>query len=229
MMGHEGEGLLEPGEVYAVSERDGPALILEETLRAPCEIAVIGTQSNIAAAVARDASLPTRVPRLTVMGGMFAAVELNSETLSPRVDHNLASDADASVAALNAGFTTLYVPCDVTFTTALTVEHLERLRRGDALCRALATLVDVWAPMLWKLSAGKMSREHVAVLHDPLALWAIVDDRFHDTVEARVTVAEHDGAVRTFIDPVAGTPARVMTAVDAPAFAEALVECLLNA
>jgi len=46
----------------------------------------------------------------------------------------------------------------------------------------------------------------------------MVDRRFVTSMEARVTVAMHDGHVRTFIDPAAGQPAEIITSVDGSAF-----------
>jgi len=41
-------------------------------------------------------------------------------------------------------------------------------------------------------------------------------------------VALHDGLVRTFVDPVAGADAEVVTAVDAEGFADYLLDVLLT-
>src|SRR5207245_1257090 len=70
--GHETE-LLDLGEA-SWFERDGVALLCEETKNGAIEIATIGMQSNVAAALERDAEFATRVSRLDVMGGCFAPV-----------------------------------------------------------------------------------------------------------------------------------------------------------
>jgi hypothetical protein len=43
-----------------------------------------------------------------------------------------------------------------------------------------------------------------------------------------VTVAMHQGVVRTFVDPAAGHDAEVITGVDAPAFAESWLATVLG-
>ena len=49
------------------------------------------------------------------MGGVFGPiVTLNGTTLDASRDWNLVVDPAGAVSALNAGFATLYVPCDVT-------------------------------------------------------------------------------------------------------------------
>ena len=77
-------------------ERDAVSVLIEET---PAEIATIGMQSNVAAALERDPSFAARVTRLNVMGGMFG--KLGDEP--PSRDHNLVVDPDAAVRSLNAG------------------------------------------------------------------------------------------------------------------------------
>ena len=148
-------------------------------------------------------------------------------TLPPSLDHNLNVDQPASLRALNAGIPVLYVPADVTMGAWLLSSHLDRLRDGDALCRALAQQVDVWTPVLRAMGRGAIPEHHVALLHDPLAVACMVDRRFVKSERMRVTVAMHDGCVRTFIDPAAGHEAEVITSVDAPAFAQFWLETVL--
>ena len=224
-MGHEGEGLLEPGdEQLELSARDGMTLLLEER---DCEVATVGMQSNVAAALDRDPAY--RPPRLAVMGGVFAPVRFLGIELPPAIDHNLNVDQAASVRALNAGMSTLYVPCNVTFEAFLTSRQVDRLRKGDDLCRALARLVDVWTPVLRRVTGGLFPDEYAAILHDPLAVACMVDKRFVTSESMKVTVAIHDGDVRTFVDPAAGHEAEVVTSVDSTAFAEFWLETVLGA
>ncbi len=226
--GHEGEGLLEPGEELAVSPRDGVTLLLEECAAHQYEVATVGMQSNMAAALERAPAFAEHVPRVTVMGGVFAPVRFLGATLPPSIDHNLNVDQTASLRALNAGIPTLYVPGDVTMGAWLTSSQLERLRKGDALCRALAQQIDVWTPVLRRLTGGALPDEYVALLHDPLAVACMVDRRFVKWVQMPVTVAMHDGCVRTFVDPAAGHEAEVIASVDAHRFAEFWLETVLG-
>lgn len=220
--GHEGEEILDPGEERPAFSRDGVSLLVEETSEAGIEIATVGMQSNIAAALDRDPDFAARVHRLDVMGGVFAPILLGSGELPPSADHNLMVDPDASIRSLNAGIPTMYVPLDVTIRTPLRQSHLERLRSGDDLCRVLARLIDVWVRVV------KPPDDVVALLHDPLAVACTIDRRFVTSEEILVTVAIHEGAVRTFIDRVAGNPAEVITSVDAPAFADFWLETVLG-
>jgi len=226
--GHEGEGLLEEGDDLPLSQRDGVSLLLEECAAHGYEVATVGMQSNVAAALERDPSFAHEVPRLAVMGGVFAPVQFLGVTLPPSIDHNLNVDQPASVRALNAGIPTMYVPADVTMSTWLTTSHLERLRSGDALCRALAQQIDVWTPRMQRTGRGIIPDEYVALLHDPLTVACMVDSSFVTSERLPVTVAMYQGHVRTFIDPAAGQEAEVIRSVDAPAFADFWLETVLG-
>jgi purine nucleosidase len=188
-------------------DRDGVQVLLDETR---AEVATIGMQSNVGAALERDPSFSSRVTRLNVMGGMFGP--LGDEP--PSRDHNLVVDPDASVRSLNAGIPTLCLPIDVSFHARLRVVHREKLRSGDALCRALAHLLDVWA------KHSKPSDDVAAILHDPLLVACTVNRDFVTSEELPVTVVRHGDACRTFIDPVVGRPWDVIRSVDGPSFAD---------
>jgi purine nucleosidase len=217
--GHEGEGLLELDETLDLSPRDGVTLLLETP---DVHIATVGMQSNIAAALERDASFARRVPLLAVMGGVFARIRVGDGELPPSVDHNLCVDAEASVKALNAGIPTLYVPLDVTIRTRITPVHVEALRKGDDLCRALARLVDVWS------RTAPMPPGTSAIMHDPLTVACLVERRFVETKREPVTVALRDGTARTFIDPLDGRQAQIVTSVDADDFAAFWLQTVLG-
>jgi purine nucleosidase len=220
--GHEDAMLGDVAVDLPLSDRDAVTLLLDECEAHAYEVATVGMQSNIAAALERDPSFADTLPRLTVMGGVFAPAAILGNPLPPSVDHNLNVDQPASLRALNAGIPALYVPCDVTFSTWLTATRADQLRKGDALCRELARQIDVWTPHFHQGGRGIIPPEYVALLHDPLAVACMVPAgrRFVTTESVRVTVAMHHGHVRTFIDPAAGHPAEIVTGVDALAFAE---------
>jgi purine nucleosidase len=224
-MGHEGEGLLETGEEPPISDRGAVELLVELAATGPrYELATVGMQTNVAAAVERDQGFAGRVARMAVMGGVFKPIVSDDVAIPPSEDHNLVVDGSAAVRALNSGIPLLYVPLDVTVETFLARSHVEALRSGDELCRALAALVDVWAPILHRFTRGRMPADHVAVMHDPLTVAALVDRSVVTTEVMPVTVALHGGAVRTFVDPVEGRPAEVVTSVEARAFADFWLE-----
>lgn len=223
-LGHEGRGVLDASSPPRISARDAVTLLVEEC-RGGTDLATVGMQTNLHAALQRDAMFARRIPRLTVMGGVFEPIGPDHRRLSPADDHNLNADPEAAAGSLGAGIPTLYVPLDVTVRTYLTEDHLEPLRRGDPLCRALARLVEVWAPVLRRSGRGVVPGQ-VAVLHDPLAVACLVDTSFVTVERLPVAVGVRDGIVETRVDAGAGRPADVVRSVDASAFAEFLLEVL---
>jgi purine nucleosidase len=216
--GHEDAMLGPDGASLAIADRDGVTLLLDECESGEVEVATVGMQSNIAAALARDPGFAHQVPRLCVMGGVFAPVMFLGQPLPPAIDHNLNVDQQASLRALNAGFNTLYMPCDVTMGAWFLDEQVDVLRTGDALCRELARQIDLHKPFLIGRGRGLIPENYACLLHDPLAVASIVDRRFVTSMQAKVTVAMHQGLVRTFIDPADGHEAEIITSVDWRAF-----------
>jgi inosine-uridine nucleoside N-ribohydrolase len=227
-IGHEGEGLLAPGEDVPFSDRDAVTVLVEETAAAPVELVTIGPQTNVAAALAEDGTLAHRVERLAVMGGAFAPIRDLGATQPPSADYNLACDPGAAARVLNAGMPTLYVPLDVTVETYLTHHDVALLRCGDELCRAIARLIDAWTPVLLELTKGAYPPERAVALHDPLTVACTVERGFVVTESLPVTVVLHDGHPRTFVDPVDGVPAEVVRSVDLTALRDFLLGVLLG-
>jgi len=218
---HDGHGLLQPQDRFELSARDGVTLLLETPDTA---ISTIGMPSNIAAALDRDPSFAQRVPLLAVMGGVFAPILVDGgPTLPPAIDHNLCVDPVASVKALNAGIPSLYTPIDVTVRARLRGRHLEALRGGDAFCRAIATAIETWHP------TSHMLPGTIAVMHDPLTVACLIDRSFVRTMREPVTVARHgNGHVRTFVDPLEGHEAEIVTSVDGDGFCDFWLETVLG-
>ena len=190
-------------------------------------IATIGQQTNLAAALAHDPRLARRTSVLTVMGGSFAPFRTaDGQVHGAERDWNLVLDPPGAVAALSAPWTLRYVPIDVTFGAVLPRTRVERLaREGDELCRVLAELVE-----RWRARALPPEAEHVgALLHDPLTIACVVECAFVRTERLRVTVmTDSAGIAHTVVDPESGHDVDVVRGVDAPAFADWLVEVLLS-
>jgi purine nucleosidase len=220
--GHEDEMLGEWTGDLALSERGGVDLLVDELRGGQVELTTVGMQSNLAAALDEAPELVTAIPRVTVMGGLFAQPRTLGKALPASIDHNLNVDQRASLRSLNAGMRTVYVPCDVTMDLWLMRPHVDRLRAGDELCREIARQIDVYrreegAP------EGYMCR-----LHDPLAVATIVERSFVTTTRAKVTVAPVGDHLRTFIDELEGREAEIVTSVDGQVFADWWLEWVLG-
>jgi inosine-uridine nucleoside N-ribohydrolase len=80
------------------------------------------------------------------------------------------------------------------------------------------------------LAGGRCPLEYVAMLHDPLTLACMTEEGrvFVTSHRAPVTVALHEGHVRTFIDPAAGAEAEIIDHVEVEAFADYCIETILG-
>lgn len=190
-------------------------------------IATIGQQTNLAAAVRRDPRLARRARELTVMGGSFAPFRTpDGQVHGAERDWNLVLDPTGAVESLALGWRRLrYVPIDVTFRTVLTRGHVDRLRDGDDLCRLLADLLDGWRARVHTSAPPGFA----ALLHDPLTVACVAECAYVHVERLPVTVMLDDhGLAHTVVDPVEGRAADVVRSVDAPAFADWMVETLLS-
>ena len=196
------------------------------------EIVAVGPLTNLAAALLLDPELPSRVRRLTIMGGHIRRVAIGGVVCQPGIDYNLCSDPEASCAVLGAGFQTTLVTADVTLSTWLRQRDLERLDGAGPLGRALAEQIRVWAPVQYDLFTGiggRVERDNVAFLHDPLTVWAVVDPTPLHFEDLRIVTTIEHGTLRTHeVEPSLGigAPMRVATAVDAPAAERAIIDRL---
>jgi inosine-uridine nucleoside N-ribohydrolase len=109
--------------------------------------------------------------------------------------------------------------------TWLLTSQVERLRSGDPLCRELARMIDIWTQRPRRTG---VPAEYACLLHDPLAVACTVDRRFVTSTTARVTVAMHQGHVRTFIDPATGQDAEIVTSVDWRGFGAFWLETVMR-
>ncbi|MBW2446830.1 MAG: nucleoside hydrolase [Deltaproteobacteria bacterium] len=193
------------------------------------EIVAVGPMTNVAAALALDPELPKRVAGLTVMGGHIREVKIGDFVCKPGIDYNLCSDPEATCAVLGAGFRTTLVTADVTLSTWMREADLARLDAGGPLARDVAAQVRVWAPVQYKLFTGlggQVEADNVSYLHDPLAVWSLVDPSAIHFDELQIVTTIENGTLRTHeVDPGLGigAPMKVATSVDAGAAERAIV------
>jgi inosine-uridine nucleoside N-ribohydrolase len=163
------------------------------------------------------------------MGGLFSQPRTLDQALPATIDHNLNVDQRASLRSLNAGMRLAYVPCDVTMDLWLMKRHVDALRAGDELCRELARHIDIWRRSAVERYREVLPDTHMCRLHDPLAVATIVERGFVTMRTAKVTVAPVGEHLRTFIDPLEGHEAEIVTRVDGQTFADWWLEAVLGA
>ena len=198
------------------------------------ELVAIGPLTNLAHALALDPKLPTRIARLSVMGGHIRRVAIGERVCEPGIDYNLCSDPEASAMVLGAGFATRLVTADVTLETWLRESDLARLAAAASpVARALVPLVRLWTPFQLDIFVeqlgGTLAPDNVAFLHDPLTVLSLVDESALRFEALRIVPTIQDGVFRTLEASDIGAPMEVATAVDAAAAREAMLSRLLSA
>jgi purine nucleosidase len=196
------------------------------------EIVMIGPVTNLARALALDPDLPKRVAGVTIMGGHIRQVKIGDFVCKPGIDYNLCTDPEASVAVLGAGFRTTLITADVTLQTWLRRADLERLDQGGPAARSIADQVRIWElrqRQIFTALGGQVAEDNVAYLHDPLTVWALVDDSSLTFEDLQIVTTLEKGVLRTLEAPAGmGARMRVATAVDAPTAEAAIVDRLLR-
>jgi pyrimidine-specific ribonucleoside hydrolase len=171
MLGHEGQGLLEDASPRIRTGSDPDAARRVDALAQAIEAAradalvAIGPLTNVGALLRAGAQLP----RLSIMGGKTGPVEI--EGLTPTIDEwNWHCDPDAVATLLeqeppSVGLPRIF-PAEITFRTVISPEDHAALAGGDALCRSLASLGEIWLEKLAQIGSPRPQ----ILLHDPLTV-----------------------------------------------------------
>ncbi len=220
--GHEGEGLVEPGEVLPPPVSEHAANVIVRTVMArPGEITLvsIGPMTNVALAFALEPRLAQALRGLIVMGGI---ARLEPEALDWTVaEHNVRMDPEAARIVFQAGAKTVMVGLDVTLRTVITRPEIDALAAGG---RFQGMVADQLRRYL------ELNGRDYTFLHDPLALSLTVDPSLVTTRRAEVrveTAGEHAAGMTLVTRPAEGRPAaEVALDVDAPRAVRFIVERL---
>lgn len=236
MFGHEGVGLLDdPNPTLRVREEDGAEARIEALAAAlaetePDRLVAIGPMTNLGALVGAGVSLPP----LTIMGGKVADVLLPGMSADitewnwhcdpvavQRVFRTDPSEPPEAPATSGRSEPATVVPAEVTFTTRLRADDIDRLDRGDPLLRSLAVLCRQW--LITQRDRFEIERPIVA-LHDPLTTAILTEPGLCTYRGTRIAVDD-----RAEVSEIAG-PAnvRVATAVDADAARDHIMDILLS-
>ncbi len=244
--GHEGEGVLDtPWDGPEAEIHDQPAAewLIERSRTDPFHLAAIGPFTNVAHAVQLDATFPDRILGLTVMGGMVHPdvylpqwQQFFRETGLPpnHMDHNAASDVEASLIMARAGFDMTWVTAELTFCTTLHADAMARFSAtGTILGARLAEVLRIWSSRYFHvipnfpLTARPFPPDAVAALHDPLAVASIFGGEWLSLRKHNLRFGEAEGLFR--IEETVGAAEavnRISTAVDRAAFEAFVVDRL---
>jgi purine nucleosidase len=168
------------GPAVAISAEAAPERIVRAAREVPgLELICVGPLTNLAHALALDPKLPSRVARLTIMGGHIRRVAIGSTVCPPGIDYNLCSDPEAAMCVLGAGFGTRLVTADATLQVWMTEAQRAQLAASPrAVPRILARLVASWTPRQIEIftgMGGTLAPDNAAFLHDPLTVLSLID------------------------------------------------------
>ena len=125
------------------------------------ELVTVGPLTNVALALQKDATLPSRIKSVTIMGG--AAIVPGN--ITPVAEANIANDARAAALVLAAEWPVVLVPLDVTLEHTLDETDRSRLLdSGRPFAAALGAVLDLYFGFYVDLYGRRG-----CALHDPLA------------------------------------------------------------
>lgn len=215
--GHEGEGLLEPGdEALTPASEHAVDFIVRTVMEHPGQIHLIaiGPLTNVAIAFLREPRLAERLAGLTIMGG---ALRGPANLTLPYVEHNIRCDPEAARIVLAAGAPTTLVPLDVTTQVRVTRDGVARVRAGGTPFHlAVADQIERYP---------RLRDRGYTFLHDPLAVAAVIQPDLVRLEALRVDVetgGEHTAGATLIRMPTDNAPAnaRVALEVDVERFEE---------
>jgi len=197
MFGHEGRGLLEDASPRVRTESDPDAARRVDALAQAIQgaradaLVAIGPLTNVGALLRAGVQLP----RLSIMGGKTAPVEV--EGVTPTIDEwNWHCDPDAAATLLeqeapSVGLPRIF-PAEITFRTPLSPGDDTALAGGDVLCRALASMSEIWLEKLKELG----NPQPQILLHDPLTVASLPAPELCPMEPTRLERDEAAGCVR---------------------------------
>jgi pyrimidine-specific ribonucleoside hydrolase len=225
--GENGLGNVELPEPKTKLHPGGALRLLAETLASspePVTLLPVGPLTNIALFLKTHSELRPKVREIVSMGGTAAA----PGTVGPTVSFNILNDPEAAAIVYRSGIPVTMVGLDATSKTVLTTERVARFSASsDPIERFVGAVVS--------FHRNVRGAEGV-VVHDPLAVGAVIDPSFLRTenlpvdVELRGELTRGQMVVDRRADPTWRTGApqstRVALDVDAERFLEFLIERL---
>ena len=211
--GHEGEGLLGPGNEEEAPDREHAVDFIVRTVMdnpGRIHLLAIGPLTNVALALLREPALADRLAGLTVMGGACRGPGSLHLAIA---EHNIRCDPEAAHVVLSSGIPLTLVPLDVTTRVCIGREGVAQLRAaGTPYHAALAEQVERYP---------RYRERGQTYLHDPLAAAVLIEPGLVEWQELNVVVeltGEHTAGATLMRAPSDDTPAsaRVALGVDAP-------------
>jgi purine nucleosidase len=198
--------------------------LLEQSVESAATLIAIGPLTNLGLLEERRPGILARAD-LYLMGGYVNGPRAGFPQFSSKDDFNMQVDARSAARVLASSRPTL-VPLDVTVETSLRRAYLDRLSRSGPVARLIAHQAEAFArdenvELRYGKTCPGLPDDTINFQHDPLAAAIAVGWRRGIEIEEIPLRWDIDGGwLRMRPDPE-GTPTRVVTRVDGPAFNEA--------
>lgn len=174
-----------------LSKRDAADEILHQIAVSsePVTVIPIGPLTNIAAAIERDKTAMAKAKGIVLMGGAIGV----SGNVTPAAEFNIFVDPHAAKIVFDAGIPLTIIGLDVTQQVALHKERLEKAiaPQGTVISQFICDCTSEYFNF-----AQKLLGESRLLLHDPLAIGAVIDptlvatELLHVAVETAGEVTE---------------------------------------
>ncbi|MEW5979654.1 MAG: nucleoside hydrolase [Acidobacteriota bacterium] len=236
MAGWEGRGLLAEGEVVTgVSEMPAADLIVQILMQSaePVVVASVGGLTNVALALRRQPKVRSKIRRLVIMGGSVRPFMLQGKRMPDHLETNLHHDVDAAAEVLRAGLPITLVPAEVTFRAKLLDRDFLRIRQGTSpLARAMTLMTEDFGKRLKGFMKGfgvdEEYSDTATLLHDPLAVYSLVDPGIARIERVRIRVETESGKIRTVEDPGGPVSIDLVTGADFVRFSQIAADKVLE-
>ena len=201
---------------------------LARSIEAGVTVVAIGPYTNLALLERRSPGI-LRDARLVLMGGSVFPIRDGYPAWGNDYDYNIQVEVESARTVLEASRPTL-VPLTVTVETALREADLPALRRGGPLARLLARPAEAFAAD--ERMAARFGRTHAGLpddlinfQHDALACAVALGWDGVEVREVPLAFSVEDVDLHERVDR-RGKPVRLVTVVDAAAFAEVWLEAV---
>ncbi|MGN6755079.1 MAG: nucleoside hydrolase, partial [Thermomicrobiales bacterium] len=196
--GHEGQGLLEPGDDTLKPTDEGAVDYLIRTIMdnpGAIHLLAIGPLTNAALAFLREPRLAHSLAGLTIMGG---AARGPGNFHLPYAEHNIVCDPEAAHVVMSAGMPLTLVPLDVTTKGRIGRAGAARIRAADTpFHTAVAGQVERYP---------RFQNQGWTYLHDPLAAAILLQSDLVSTelLHVEIALAGHHLSGATLLRAPAG-------------------------
>lgn len=156
-----------PSPTVSVLDQHAVDLIIERSHTiADLHLVPVGPLTNVAAALIKDPTLPSRIAGITLMGG-----SLTFGNVTPAAEFNIWADPHAAHVVFTSGIPVRMVGLNVTRQVIATRDRRERIRAmGRTTTTHVADMLDFYAH-----GEGQYSGLDGGAMHDPLAVAAFAD------------------------------------------------------